>query len=244
MVNAQKKSHGIELLEDFPVNLPLGEAVYQSLISSLFNGNLKPGQMLSENIIASRLGVSRTPVREALNRLQIEGLVTPIRGRRVIVSIPSDQDIEDVYNIRLMVETEALRKISREDLPLIQQLETYALEAKQYLTQNDIIRLGQKNTQFHQCLISVLKNRRLEMFLDSLRDVVSLYRFQSLRQGEWAAESGHDHEKLVNFLKEGSYDKAIELLQKHLMTAKEILIRMANANRQKDRSDLRSLEIT
>jgi DNA-binding GntR family transcriptional regulator len=244
MMNAPKESSGIELLEEFPVNLPLGEAVYQSLVNSLFNGNLKPGQMLSENIIASRLGVSRTPVREALNRLQIEGLVTPIRGRRVIVSIPSDQDIEDVYNIRLMVETEALRKISREDLPLVQQMETYALAAKQYLAQNDIVRLGQKNTQFHQSIISVLQNRRLEMFLDSLRDIVALYRFHSLRQGQWAAESGEDHQKLVAHLKDGSNDKAIELLQRHLMTAKEILIRMATANRQKDQSDERDLEIT
>jgi len=244
MLNAQKESLVIDSLEDFPVTLPLGEAVYQSLRSSLLNGKLKPGHMLSENMIASLLRVSRTPVREAINRLQVEGLVTPIHGRRIIVSIPSHQDIDDVYNIRLMVEIEALRMISHDELPVINQMEIYAQEAKQYLKQNDIVRLGHKNTQFHQCLISVLKNRRLEVFLDSLRHVVSMYRFQSLRQGQWAAESWNDHEKLVNLLKEGSLDPAVDLLKKHLMTAKEILIQLMGTKRQEFQSDVRDLEIT
>lgn len=244
MANAQKEPLVIEELQGYPVNLPLGDAVYQSLRSSMFNGNLKPGQMLSENLIASSLRVSRTPVREALNRLQVEGLVTSIPGRRIIVSVPTDQDIEDVYSVRLMVETEALRKITHEEQPLIHQLEAYVLEAKKYLELNDIVRLGQINSQFHQSIISVLKNKRLESFLDSLRESVTLYRFQSLRQGQWAAESGEDHQKIVTYLKEGSNDKAIELMQEHIITAKEILIKLASACRKKDQSDLHDMEIT
>lgn len=89
---------------------------------AIVKGSLEPGQLLSENKIASKLKVSRTPVREALRRLEQETMVKMLSGRRLIVSVPSVQDVEEIYDLRLMVETEALRRISQDD-GLIQQLE-------------------------------------------------------------------------------------------------------------------------
>ena len=117
-------------LDYVPSYLPLREAVFLTLKKAILEGSLKPAQPLSENKIARRLSVSRTPVREALRMLEADNLVTFLPGRKVIVAIPSRRDVEEVYEIRSIVEREALRRITPDQRDLIRELEECIDEAE------------------------------------------------------------------------------------------------------------------
>jgi DNA-binding GntR family transcriptional regulator len=220
----------ISTLGDFPRYVPLREAVFQTLKESILNGNLKPGQLLSENKIASKLSVSRTPVREALRILEMENLVTTMPGRRIIVSIPRIQDIEEIYQIRLIVETEALRRITPDHMSIIKQLEECLMTAENHLQTNDSVGLANSNSEFHSILVSTLNNSCLEQFVDSLQDTIVRFRLYSLTNDRWAQESEADHWEIVKYIKNGDIDEGVRVLQNHLNTAKEVLTSIISKN--------------
>jgi DNA-binding GntR family transcriptional regulator len=213
----------IDTLEDFPSYVPLREAVLQKLKKAILDGSLKPGQLLSENQIAEKLSVSRTPIREAIRILGTENLVTFLPGRKVIVSIPTVQDIEEVYEIRLIVETEALRRITATHKKLIRQMEKSIQLGEEYRKQGDLRKMGEMNTCFHLAIISALENQKVQRFIDSLHETISRFRFYSLTS-EWAIEREKEHKEIVSFVKKGYTEKAISVLQQHLTISKENLI--------------------
>ncbi|WP_261133992.1 GntR family transcriptional regulator [Bacillus sp. Marseille-Q3570] len=218
----------IESLEEFPSYVPLGEAVLQTLRKAILDGSLKPGQLLSENKISSKLSVSRTPIREALRFLEKENLVSVLPGRRVIVSIPTVREIEEIYQIRLIIETEALRLISHSNDTIIQQLETCLKTAETQL--NDPIHLGKANSNFHSILTSSLDNSRLEQFLDSLQYTINRFRYYSLKNDQWAKDSENEHWEIIKYLKNNQTEEAIKVLRKHLLTAQKVLVLFISEN--------------
>lgn len=125
-------------LNNYPSYVPLRETVFGSLKKAIVEGLLKPGQAIVENKIATELSVSRTPVREAIRMLETEGLVTFLPGRRAIVSAPTVREVEDIYEIRLLVETEALQRITSGQTELIKELEEYTQMADIYFERGDM----------------------------------------------------------------------------------------------------------
>ncbi|WP_134703846.1 GntR family transcriptional regulator [Ammoniphilus sp. YIM 78166] len=216
----------MEGLTDIPSFVPLREVVFQAIRKAILDGKLKPGQLLSENKIAAKLSVSRTPVREALRTLETENLVTMLPGRKVIVSIPTIQDIIEIYEIRLMVETEGLKAISPNDHEIIQHMESCLAQSEVFLADNNIQGLREINTQFHMVIVSALKNRRLKQFLDSLNDTFSLFRYYSLMDPEWAEAGVEEHHQILEALKAGNPEEAVRILRHHLSTAQDILVSM------------------
>ncbi|GAX89519.1 GntR family transcriptional regulator [Effusibacillus lacus] len=226
----EEKDIALEPLNDFHPYVPLSEVVFQTLKEAILKGSLEPGLLLSENKIAAKLNVSRTPVREALRRLEQENMVTTLPGRRMIVSIPTVQDVEEIYEIRLLVETEALRRITPQHDSIIRQLEHCLKIADTQLQTKDSIGLGTTNSEFHSILVSALNNRRLVQLIDSLQDTIVRYRFYSLTNHKWAEESESEHREIVECLKNGNTEGAIQVLRKHLMTAKEVLVSIISEN--------------
>src|SRR3546814_1627295 len=95
-----------------PIDL-LGERVYRQLRSYLWSGNVRWGETLRESVVAARLGVSRTPVREALTRLAGEGFLEN-RGRSFAVPRLNEDDIEEIYHLRVLLETDAVGMAAQE----------------------------------------------------------------------------------------------------------------------------------
>src|SRR5215218_4496369 len=168
--NLTDDSIDIEPLDEFDAHVPLREVVARTLKRAILDGSLRPGQPISENKIANKLSVSRTPVREAVRMLETENLVTLLPGRKVIISIPTVQDIEDVYETRLIIESEALRRITPDQKELIQELEEYTRAAQEHLKRKDFIELGKVNTSFHLAVLSALENRTIREFMASLHN--------------------------------------------------------------------------
>lgn len=190
-------------LDNAPSYVPLREAVFLELKRAILEGALEPGQQISENKIAGKLSVSRTPVREAIRMLEKDNLVNLLPGRKVIVSVPSRRDIEEVYEIRAIVETEALRRITPESTDLIRELERCIEEAERLRKDGDLREMAQANNRFHLAIMSALENGRMNRFIHSLNDSISRFRLYSLTP-EWALASEEEHKKIISNLKNGA----------------------------------------
>ena len=220
------QQHRLAPLSEFTAYVPLRIAVLTQLKRAILEGALTPGELLSENKLAADFAVSRTPVREALRVLEREGLVIVLPGRKIVVSVPSKQDIDDIYDIRLIAETEALRRIRPQDRGIFERLDRCLDDAAIALQNNDLRELEKNNTAFHMTLVSALSNDRLRGFIDSVHDTAARMRRYSLAKKGWAKQAVQQHKRLVLLLRRGENEAAIRLLKRHLATGAEIVKEM------------------
>jgi DNA-binding GntR family transcriptional regulator len=219
-------------LNNYPAYVPLREAVFRSLKTAIVEGLLEPGQAIVENKIAGELAVSRTPVREAIRMLETEGLVTLLPGRKAIVSAPTVREVEDIYEIRLLVETEALRRITPECTELIEELEGYTQIADEYYKQGCIAEMGRVNTRFHLAIISAFNNEKLQQIVKPLHDTIARFLRYTLLDRDWASQGNEEHKQIVAYVKHGETEEAVSLMVRHLKAAKKVsadmVLRMAS----------------
>lgn len=238
LINAVGDDRDLEIgpLDNVPPYVPLREAVFLEIKRAILDGSLKPGQPISENKIASKLSVSRTPVREAIRILEKDNLVSLLPGRKVIVSVPSQRDIEEVYEIRAILETEALRRITPESTELIRNLERCVEEAELLRMENDIRGIAKANNRFHLTIISALENQRLHRFMDSLNDTISRFLYYSLAS-KGTSEFQEEHRQIISHLKAGNSEEAVSVLRHHLTKPKHMLIEQFSKEGKAQRSE-------
>lgn len=208
--------------------LPLRLTVLARLKQAIVGGRLAPGTLLSENKLAADLSVSRTPVREALKTLEAEGLVTVLPGRKLIVSVPTERDIDEIYDIRLIVESEALRRIGPDNTAVLQRLDACIDRQAAAIASGSVGDLGQMNTDFHMTLISALNNQRMRQFIDSVYDAITRLRIYSLNDDRWASQVIDEHRRLTDYLKAGDREAALQMLTEHLTEARDVVKHMFN----------------
>ncbi len=210
---------------ELPPYLPLRLVVLDRLRDAIQDGTLKPGLVLSENKLAAQLEVSRTPVREALRALEQENLVTVLSGRKLVVTTPTLRDIEEIYGIRYIVESEAVRRVAADDGTLMDRLELCVCQARYALEHEDAQGLTESNAEFHRTLVANLDNLRLHRFIDSVNDLITRFRQFSLQDEGWARRAADEHSSLLALLREGRNDDAVAMLRDHLASAEALLKR-------------------
>lgn len=207
---------------------PLWVSVADPLRRAIVEGRLPPGKPLSENQLATEHGVSRTPVREALRLLMEEGLVEMLPGRKVRVAVPRPGDVRDIYDVRAVLETEAVRRLLRDDetaTRVIAEMERACDVADAALARGDLTALAAANEHFHAALVSALGNRRLLSHYQTVYNLVALYRYQSLRIEYWAEAGNAEHRALLDRLRRRDEAAAIDLLRAHIDSACALVCR-------------------
>jgi len=140
----------------------LADVVVERLREAMIRGSLLPGEKLSEVILSSKLGVSRSPVREALQRLELEGLVVSRPNRSTYVWEPTEEDLFEIYTLRGCVETLAgelvIEKLTEEDFCHLETIMAKELEA---IRSDDLFRLIQEDKNFHEYIIRTANHSRL-----------------------------------------------------------------------------------
>jgi DNA-binding GntR family transcriptional regulator len=178
---------------------PLYQEVAERLREQIFSRELEPGSWIDEQKLTSALGISRTPLREALKVLAVEGLVTMKPRRGAYVTEMSAQDVSQVYHLLAVLESDAASEVAREasDAELAElgklheQLEAQAQQRDAFFTTNE---------EFHQRLLQIAGNRWRSQIVNDLRKVMKLNRHHSLfRQGR-VAESLSEHRARVQAL--------------------------------------------
>jgi DNA-binding GntR family transcriptional regulator len=200
----------------------LSEQVYQVLLGAIINHKIRPGTRLFEDELAKQFGVSGTTVREALTKLEQDGLVVKSPHRFTMVPRLSQQDIEEIYDLRLALETLAVRRvherITPEGLARLKELLTKGGEA---LEQGDLNGLVHYNEEFHNALCELCGNRRLVRMLQVLRKQIRLFRARGIKDYPGLEE----HRRIVEALEQGDCERAVGEMGRHIIRGKEYYLK-------------------
>ena len=206
---------------------PLRDVIFETLRKAIISGDIKPGERLMEVSLANQLGVSRTPVREAIRRLEAEGLVTMTPRKGTHVAELSVKDIMDVLEVRTVLDKLATNLAAKRMQP--SQLKALENVHKQYITcveKNNIEGAIKKDVEFHDIIYAASGNPRLVAVAGSLREHIYRFRVIYMSGGDPIAESVlNEHEEILAALKEAQCDLASELAEKHIRNQMETIIK-------------------
>lgn len=195
----------------------LGSQIFNKIRNDILSGNFAPGEELKEATLGKQLGVSRTPVREALRQLELEGLVqiAPNRGAKVIGI--SRQDVEDIYLMRARLEGLAARKAARqikeEDLA---ELEEVILLSEFHVKKPESKQMVRLDGRFHEIMYRASGSRMLDHVLTDFHHYVKMARSNSVKSKHRAEESVKEHKKILEAIKERNEDLAEQLANEHI----------------------------
>jgi len=205
----------------------LREKIFHKLRQDILNGKYRSGDNLVELKLAEEMGVSRTPVREAIRQLELEGLVTSIPNKGVIVEGISKKDIEDIYAIRESLEGLAARwAIERIDKDQLKELEDICELMEFYTEKGDLDQVGDLNSRFHDLIFEATKSKPLKQILTDFQYYVKTIRLASLKSPGRAKHSLEEHNKIVEAFKNKDLDGGAKALVEHIKNSKKNLARI------------------
>ena len=218
------------MTSDFHVNmneyLPLREVVFNTLRQAILRGELKPGERLMEIALANRLGVSRTPVREAIRMLELEGLVIMIPRRGAQVAQITEQDLNDVLEVRLGLEELAVRfaceRITDEE---IKALGLAVKEFEKKMSNNELSAQAEADVKFHEIIYGATHNQRLVQIINNIREQMYRYRIEYLKDVESRKTLVKEHYEICDALKRRDAESAVEKMCIHIRNQQEAILR-------------------
>lgn len=228
------------MTSDFSVHmdeyLPLRDVVFNTLRQAILKGELKPGERLMEIALAERLGVSRTPIREAMRKLELEGLVVMIPRRGAQVANITEKDLNDVLEVRIALENMAIEKackrMTEEELDKLWQA---AREFEHTMAEGNLVRLAEADVAFHEIIYQASDNCRLIQVLNNLREQIYRYRVEYLKEEETRNVLVKEHEELYNAVKARDVERAQEISFEHIENQRKAIIetiKVENAAKQ------------
>lgn len=206
---------------DFEVNmnefLPLRDVVFNTLRQAILRGELKPGERLMEIQLANKLGVSRTPIREAIRKLELEGLVITIPRKGAEVAQITEKSLRDVLEVRRVLEELAVSlacdRMSEEEL---ESLRWAAREFKKTLAYSDVTQVAEADVKFHDIIYHATGNERLVQLLFNLREQMYRYRVEYLKRKESHPRLLAEHEQIVEMLARRDKAEATKVVCAHI----------------------------
>lgn len=214
--------------------LPAAEQAYRRLRASIVAGEFQPGERVSELTVSARLGMSRTPVREALRRLQSDGLVMP-SGRGVVIATLLPSQILDTYGVRavlegLTAELAATRHANGEIAPsefvTLRSLQR-AIETR--LDEGDAAAAARANVAFHRQIAILANNPVLDEALGRLWDKILISSSSNLASHSWSLSVREHHEAIVEAVLSGDAERAAATARRHVQCAADMFRQEAGA---------------
>ena len=220
-------------LQAFQERKSLGEHVFESLKHSIVRGKIAPGEWLVESHIAETLGISRTPVREAIHKLEREGLIErQPRGGFTVLGFERD-DIEETFGIRSVLEGYAARLAAvKHDAQELEVLESKINEFQNALDRKKMNLLLEINTEFHDLLYGLSKSPKLINMINGLRDKIYRYRQVILKDKKFASTSNLDHKKMLKYIRKRDAEGAERLVREHILRGQEMVLKEYDRRQQ------------
>jgi DNA-binding GntR family transcriptional regulator len=207
-------------LPSFEPRSSLRQQVAQALRAALVAGEMRPGVLYSAPMLAEKFGVSATPVREAMLDLASEGLVEAVRNKGFRVTELSDEDLDDMTKIRMLIEVPTTGDIAAacdEGLvPRVEALRQIARQIEELAVEPDLVGYVEADRRFHLALLALAGNQHLVQIIDNLRSRSRLYGLQELADRGQLVESAREHEELVDLILAQDADSATALMARHI----------------------------
>ncbi len=215
-------------MENFHIDmnefLPLRDVVFNTLRNAILKGELKPGERLMEIQLAQRLGVSRTPVREAIRKLELEGLAIMIPRRGAIVADITLQDLRDVLEVRTALEDLAVRKacdyITEEQL---KELKRASVDFKTAAESGTLVDCVEADMHFHEIIYAATNNKRLQQTLTSLREQMYRYRMEYMKDRRMYKQLIDEHDQIRKCIKKKDKERAATYMQMHIVNQQQAI---------------------
>ena len=206
---------------DFEVNmneyLPLRDVVFNTLRKAILRGELKPGERLMEIQLANKLGVSRTPIREAIRKLELEGLVLMIPRKGAEVAQITEKNMQDVLEVRKALEELSVQLACERITPeQVEEMKMAAEDFRQVLKSGDVTKIAEADVKFHDIIFAATNNQRLITLLNNLREQMYRFRVEYLKQKECYPQLLEEHDKLIALISGGEVEEACELMGCHI----------------------------
>lgn len=197
--------------------LPLRDVVFNTLREAILKGELKPGERLMELQLASKLGVSRTPIREAIRMLEQEGLAVTVPRKGAEVAGMTEKDMEDVLVIRAALDQLAVQlacdEITEEQIAeLCQAQEQFERSSKS----GDVKAIAQADVEFHDAIYRATDNAKLTNMLNNLREQVYRYRVEYLKDEKGYPALIQEHQQIVDGLANRDKKHVSEVMKIHV----------------------------
>lgn len=201
-------------------NIPARDLVLRKLRGAILTGRFRPGQRLRERELVERMGVSRTPIREALRKLELEGLVTTVPYKGPVVTRPTLDDARELYQARAALEGQAVVLFTqRRDPRALAQLREAIARGRRAVSRGRPAGVLAANNAFHDTLAAGCGNALLHTLISNLRDRIVLLRVRSLSQPGRRAKSVAEHRAIARLIEHGRADAARRLTEQHIMRA-------------------------
>ena len=206
--------------------LPLRDVVFNTLRQAILKGELKPGERLMEIQLANKLGVSRTPVREAIRKLELEGLVLMIPRKGAEVAEITRQDMEDVLEVRTALEELAVKDACDHITDAqLSELKKASNEFKKALLEGkDLVTCADADMHFHDVILSATNNRRLIQMLNNLSEQMYRYRMEYLKDERTHQTLIEEHDAIRRALKKHDKVKAGAAIRVHIDNQKRSIL--------------------
>ncbi len=206
-------------------SLPLRDVVFQTLRNAILRGDLEPGERLMEIRLAGKLGVSRTPIREAIRMLELEGLVVMVPRRGAQVASMSEENLRDVMEVRESLEELAVElaciRMTEEDLEKLRAAEE---DFRAALEEGNSIRIADSDEHYHEVIYRATGNHRLLQILYNLRLHMYRYRLEYIRDQRSRELLCREHEQILDGLSRRDPEEALKAVRAHIGNQKSAML--------------------
>ncbi len=214
--------------------LPLRDVVFNTLRQAILTGELKPGERLMEIHLANKLGVSRTPIREAIRKLELEGLVTMIPRRGAEVAQITEKSMNDVLEVRraldaLCVEL-ACERITQEDTERLR-LACEAFETA--VRTGDIKKIARADVELHDIIVQATGNQRLVQLINNLSEQMYRYRFEYIKDSTQHQRLIDEHRMIYESIVKKDKEAASQAAHVHIDNQKKAIIAQIRSEKKR-----------
>ena len=197
--------------------LPLRDVVFNTLRQAILKGELEPGERLMEIQLAERLGVSRTPIREAIRKLEMEGLVLMIPRKGAEVAKISARSLRDVLEVRRALEELAIelacQRMSEDDVEALKKAQE---DFKSAIVDGDAMRIAETDEHYHDVIYAGTGNVKLVQMLNNLREQMYRYRLEYIKDEDKRKILILEHERILKAVRDRKVTDAKEAMREHI----------------------------
>lgn len=207
--------------------LPLRDVVFKTLRQAILTGELKPGERLMEIHLANKLGVSRTPIREAIRQLELEGLVIMIPRKGAQVASITEKSMTDVLEVRLALEKLAVelacRRITYEQKEALK----LALESFEKAVETDNVSdIARADVEFHDVIFLATGNMRLGQMVNNLAEQMYRFRFEYIKDKGGRTRLIEEHRRIYDAVINGNLEQATKEISIHIKNQEDSIINL------------------
>lgn len=226
----------VDAFKKAPSGDSLSKKIYDILFEAILEQRLQPGDILIETQIADILNISRTPCREAINKLEMEGLVERIPNKGTVITTVSKEDLKEITSMLSVLQGLAARFATENATKdFLEKLKMNIEEIKFHTRNKDfpIKYIAEKNKIFHNLILEMTGQKRLTSTINNLHDQIKRARGTSMSIPDRRKKAIQQHEALYEEIKSGNVDKAEEVMKTHILEWGQVLIKLENNQEEK-----------